>query len=103
MNSAAVSVPAEAWMPAYDADGQVRPGACVAELTDAFDLSGWPTRVRLIVRKERPHPGAQLRITDLDGHRITGFVTNTTNVPLRRPLTRARRGHGLLSRSSQYS
>jgi hypothetical protein len=29
-------------------------------------------------RKERPHPGAQLRITDLDGHRITAFVTNTT-------------------------
>ena len=33
--------------------------------------------MRLIVRKERPHPGAQLRITDLDGHRITAFVTNT--------------------------
>src|SRR4051794_35978088 len=34
--------------------------------------------MRLIVRKERPHPGAQLRITDLDGHRITAFVTNAT-------------------------
>ena len=34
--------------------------------------------MRLIVRKERPHPGAQLRITDVDGHRITAFVTNTT-------------------------
>jgi hypothetical protein len=34
--------------------------------------------MRLIVRKERPHPGAQLRITDLDGHRIAAFVTNTT-------------------------
>jgi hypothetical protein len=33
--------------------------------------------MRLIARKERPHPGAQLRITDLDGHRITAFVTNT--------------------------
>jgi Transposase DDE domain group 1 len=33
--------------------------------------------MRLIVRKERPHPGAQLRITDLDGLRITAFVTNT--------------------------
>src|SRR4051812_34482029 len=33
--------------------------------------------MRLIVHKERPHPGAQLRITDLDGHRITAFVTNT--------------------------
>jgi hypothetical protein len=33
--------------------------------------------MRVIVRKERPHPGAQLRITDIDGHRITAFATNT--------------------------
>jgi hypothetical protein len=72
------AVPVEAWTPAYDADGQVRPGAWVAELTEMFDLTGWPPGMRLIVRKERPHPGAQLRITDLDGHRITAFVTNTT-------------------------
>lgn len=70
-------VPPEAWTPAYDADGQVRPGAWVAELTGLFDLSGWSAGMRLIVRKERPHPGAQLRITDVDGHRITAFVTNT--------------------------
>jgi hypothetical protein len=72
------SIPETAWSPAYDADGQVRPGAWVAELTGVFDLSGWPPGMRLILRKERPHPGAQLRITDLDGHRITAFVTNTT-------------------------
>jgi hypothetical protein len=71
------AIPETAWEPAYDADGQVRPGAWVAEVTDAFDLSGWPPGMRLIVRKERPHPGAQLRITDLDGMRITAFVTNT--------------------------
>ena len=34
------AVPAQAWTPAYDADGQVRPGAWVAELTEMFDLSG---------------------------------------------------------------
>jgi len=72
------TVPPRAWTPAYDADGQVRPGAWVAELTGLFDLSGWPAGMWLIVRKERPHPGAQLRITDVDGHRITAFVTNTT-------------------------
>jgi Transposase DDE domain group 1 len=71
-------IPADAWTPAYDADRQPRPGAWVTEVTGLFDLSGWPTGMRLIVRKERPHPGAQLRITDLDGHRITAFVTNTT-------------------------
>jgi Transposase DDE domain group 1 len=71
------SIPADAWTPAYDADRQIRPGAWVAEVTELFDLAGWPVGMRLIVRRERPHPGAQLRITDLDGHRITAFVTNT--------------------------
>src|SRR5687768_4388485 len=33
--------------------------------------------MRVILRKERPHPGAQLRITDADGHRLTAFATNT--------------------------
>jgi Transposase DDE domain group 1 len=32
--------------------------------------------MRVIVRKERPHPGAQLRFTDVDGHRFTCFATD---------------------------
>jgi hypothetical protein len=72
------TIPESLWEPAYDADGQLRPGAWVAEVTDLFNLATWPAGMRLIVRKERPHPGAQLRITDLDGLRITAFVTNTT-------------------------
>jgi hypothetical protein len=70
-------VPEKVWTPAYDADGQVRKGAWVAEITGMVDLSGWPAGMRLIVRKERPHPGAQLRFTDVDGLRLTAFVTNT--------------------------
>jgi hypothetical protein len=31
----------------------------------------------VIVRKERPHPGAQLRTTDVDGNQVTAFATNT--------------------------
>lgn len=42
-----------------------------------LNLTGRPTKMRLIVRKERPHPGAQLRLTDPGGHRFTCFVTNT--------------------------
>ena len=72
------TIPAELWEPAYDADGRLRPGAWVAEVTGLFTLTSWPAGMRVIVRKERPHPGAQLRITDIDGHRITAFVTNTT-------------------------
>ena len=66
------------WAPAYDAHDQVRDGAWVAELTDLLNLTGWPAGMRVIARKERPHPGAQLRITDIDGHRVTAFATNTT-------------------------
>ncbi len=72
------TIPEHLWESAYDAEGQVRPGAWVAEVTGLFDLTSWPAGMRLIVRKERPHPGAQLRITDVDGLRVTAFVTNTT-------------------------
>jgi hypothetical protein len=73
---AILKVPARAWTPAYDADGQVRPAAWVAELTGMLDLSSWPKGIRVIVRKERPHPGAQLRFTDIGGHRFTCFATD---------------------------
>jgi hypothetical protein len=69
-------VPEQAWTPAYDADGQVRDGAWVTEITDLLDLSTWPKGMRVVARKERPHPGAQLRFTDRDGLRLTAFVTN---------------------------
>ena len=59
-------VPAGAWTPAYDGGGQVRDGALVADITGLLDLDGWPAGMRVIVRKERPHPGAQLRFTDID-------------------------------------
>ncbi len=72
-----LKVPASAWTPAIETDGEARDGAWVAELTGKL-LNGWPKGLRLIVRKERPHPGAQLRITDADGMRITCFATNTT-------------------------
>ncbi len=71
-------LPKQAWTPAYDSDGRVRPGAWVTEITDLLDLRSWPAGMRVIIRSERAHPGAQLRITDVDGHRVTAFATNTT-------------------------
>ncbi len=70
-------LPQQAWTPAYDGDGRVRPGAWVTEITDLLDLRSWPAGMRVIIRSERAHPGAQLRITDIDGHRVTAFATNT--------------------------
>ena len=76
-----LKVPASAWTPAVEADGEIRDGAWVAEITGNV-LDGWPKGMRLIVRKERPHPGAQLRLTDADGMRLTCLATNTTGLPI---------------------
>jgi hypothetical protein len=67
----------QGWYPAIDTDGAIRDGAWVAEATTLVDLSPWPAGTRLILRKERPHPGAQLRFTDADGMRVTAFITDT--------------------------
>jgi Transposase DDE domain group 1 len=65
-----------AWRPAVDQDEQPRDGAWVAELTEQVNLGEWPEGTRLICRRERPHPGAQLSFTDLDGHRFQCFITD---------------------------
>jgi hypothetical protein len=67
----------QAWTPAYDIDGEPRDHAWVAELTGLLNLDKWPTGSRVIARRERPHPGAQLRFTDADGHRLTALITDT--------------------------
>lgn len=76
-----VDDPAGRWVPAVESDGTVREGAWVVEVTDLLDLSVWPAGTRLILRKERPHPGAQLTFTDIDGHRVTAFLTDTQDDP----------------------
>ncbi|WP_460808365.1 IS1380 family transposase [Micromonospora zhanjiangensis] len=76
---AITGVPTSAWAPAINADGGLRDGAHVAELTGLLTLTGWPAGMRVIVRRERPHPGAQLTLfEERDGWRYTAFVTNTT-------------------------
>lgn len=66
------------WTPAAEADGDVRDGADVVEITGLLDLSGWPPGMRIIVRRERPHPGAQLDVfEERDGYRYQAFATNT--------------------------
>lgn len=75
-------IPKKVWTPALDADGGVREGGDVAELTGLIDqdvLSKWPAGMRVILRRERPHPGAQLSLfEERDGWRYQAFVTNAT-------------------------
>jgi len=90
VQAAIEAIPEQAWRAALDGDGQPRDGAQVAELTGwmpvptkptrppaRFGPQEWPGGMRIIARRERPHPGAQLRLTDHNGWRITCFATNT--------------------------
>ena len=72
----------EVWTAALDADGKPRDNGQVAELTDDLDLSSWPQGARVIVRRERPHPGAQLSFTDHDGHRFQAILTDQTEADI---------------------
>ena len=78
LTSAITTIPEQAWTPAITADGEVRDGADVAEVTGLLELRRWPTGMRVIVRRERPHPGAQLSLLEeADGWRYQAFATNT--------------------------
>jgi hypothetical protein len=74
-----LAVAERAWTPAVNQDGKPREGAWVSELTSQVNLDSWPEGTRLICRRERPHPGAQLSFTDLDGHRFQCFITDQQN------------------------
>jgi hypothetical protein len=76
VREAILALPNSAWEKAIDADGKERKGAQVAELTDHVNLSSWPDGTRLIVRRERPHPGAQFEVFDAHGFRHTAFITD---------------------------
>ncbi len=68
-----------AWVQALDQDGSERKNGQVTEITSSVNLSSWPEGSRLIVRRERPHPGAQLSFTDHDGHRFQAILTDQTD------------------------
>ena len=76
VRAAILEIPDDVWVPALDQDGSVRENGEVAEITDSVDLSSWPEGSRLIVRRERPHPGAQFSFTDHDGYRFQAILTD---------------------------
>src|SRR4051794_16448551 len=78
LRAAILDLHEHAWQAAVRQDGEPREGAWVAEVTSALDLSAWPEGTRVIVRRERPHPGAQLSFTDHDGHRFLATLTDLT-------------------------
>jgi len=76
LREAIEALPERAWKAAHDTDGQPRANGEVAEATESLDLSVWPEGSRVIVRRERAHPGAQLAFTDANGHRFQAILTD---------------------------
>jgi hypothetical protein len=80
-------IPERVWCPALDADGEPRDGAEVAELTGVYRtdpagdrLKTWPSDMRVIARRERPHPGAQLSLFEqCEGRRFQLTATDMTH------------------------
>ncbi len=81
VRTAISTVPAWAWQGACNADGDLREHADVVEITGLLDLGRWAGSgpgMRVIVRREHPHPGATLDAFEVrDGYRYQAFTTNT--------------------------
>ena len=88
LKDAITVLPKTAWTVAVDAAGEPRPAdesglpvAQVAELTGllpGLTGAGWPDRMRVLVRRERPHPGAQISVFEAhDGWRYQCLATDT--------------------------
>jgi hypothetical protein len=85
------------WVPTQRADGSIEEDddgqtvAMVAEVTDLVDLSAWPDRTRLIVRREPLHPGAQQSLLPDLEYRFWGHYTDQDGDPAH--LDRQMRAH----------
>ena len=78
VRDAITKLPKTAWYPAIGTDDQIRDGAEVADLTGLLDGAGFPDGTRFIVRRERPHPGAQLDLFDtVEGFRHQLIATDS--------------------------
>jgi len=82
VRAAILQTPDDAWVPALGQDGSPRENGEVAEITNRLKLSSWPQGSRVIVRRERPHPGAQLSFTDSDGYRFQAILTDQADADI---------------------
>ena len=76
VRAAILALPEQVWAASLTQDSEPRENGQVAEVTEALDLTSWPEGARVIVRRERPHPGAQLSFSDHDGHRFQAILTD---------------------------
>jgi hypothetical protein len=78
VRDAIARVPKNAWQPAITAQGEPREHGDVVEITGMLNLKNWPAGMRVLIRREHPHPGASLTLFEhADGWRYQAVATNT--------------------------
>ena len=97
VRSAILQIPQQNWVCSLDQHGHARANGQVCEITEHLDLTSWPHGTRVIVRRERAHPGAQLSFTDHDGHRFQAILTDQTG-----PIAELERDHRARARVEDH-
>ena len=95
VRAAILKIPESDWVCSLEQDGHARSNGQVCEITEHLDLQTWPDGTRVIVRRERAHPGAQLSFTDDNGYRFQVFITNQHGRRIER-LEQLHRAHALV-------
>ncbi|MFV2088586.1 hypothetical protein [Micromonospora sp. LOL_021] len=82
VRTAITKVPAGVWAPALTAEGTVRSGAHVTELTEILDLAdGWPDKMRTLARTEPLHPKHRKQASEIEKRRGQRFQAVATDLP----------------------
>jgi DDE family transposase len=80
VRNAIAGVPAKVWAAALDADGDVRRGAYVTDITGLLDIAaGWPDGMRVHARIEPLHPRHRKQASDIEkarGQRFQAIATD---------------------------
>ncbi|MGX6608625.1 IS1380 family transposase, partial [Micromonosporaceae bacterium Da 78-11] len=76
------AVPADVWAPALTAEGEVRRGAHVTELTEILKVAdGWPADMRTMARTEPLHPKHRKQASEIEKRRGQRFQAVATDLP----------------------
>jgi hypothetical protein len=82
VRDAIAAVPADVWRPALSAEGEIRRGAQVTEITGLLTLAdGWPEGMRVTARTEPLHPRHRKQASAIEKHRKQRFQAVATDLP----------------------
>ena len=82
VRTAITTVPANVWVPALSAEGEVRRGAHVTEITGVLTMAdGWQPDMRILARTEPLHPKHRKQASPVEKKRGQRFQVIATDLP----------------------